>query len=65
MIKEQVVNASLYNTERMLRDNLFKPLERMERLNKDGELSTLMRLKNSRRKVLPKTGDSMSTDHST
>jgi hypothetical protein len=55
-------NVSKFNMEKMLKVNQFCNLQEVRRHNKDGELSTLMKLRRSQLKVLTKTGDSISTD---
>jgi ABC-type phosphate transport system auxiliary subunit len=64
LIQEEV-NVLVSNSVKMLKDKLYRLTLEMKRLNKDGELSTLMKLRRNQLKVLTKTGDSTLTDHST
>jgi len=58
-------NVLKYSTERMKKDKPSRSWAKLRNHNKDGRLSMLMKLRKSKLKVLTKTGDSISTDHST
>jgi hypothetical protein len=58
------VSASMYNTERMLRDKLSVFWVKPTSHNKDGELSISMKQRKPKLREWTKTGDSISTDHS-
>jgi len=63
-LMQEEENVLKFNMVKMLRLNQLCTLTEMTRSNRDGTLFMLTKLKKNKQRDLPKTGDSISTDHS-